>query len=58
MIAGDATWSVSTGLGACMASAVYEVRPFFHFFCFPMARCLLGQGSAALLLPRISRCFH
>jgi hypothetical protein len=25
---GDATWSVSTGLGACMAAAVYEVgRP-------------------------------
>ncbi len=26
--AGDATWSVSTGLGACIAGAVYEVgRP-------------------------------
>ncbi len=26
--AGDATWSVSTGLGACMAAGVYEVgRP-------------------------------
>lgn len=24
---GDATWSVSTGLGACLAAAVYEV-PF------------------------------
>ena len=28
MSAGDATWSVSTGLGACIAGAVYEVgRP-------------------------------
>lgn len=27
-VAGDATWSVSTGLGACLAAAVYEVgRP-------------------------------
>ncbi len=23
---GDATWSVSTGLGACLAAAVYEVH--------------------------------
>ena len=23
---GDATWSVSTGMGACLAAAVYEVR--------------------------------
>ena len=27
-VIGDATWSVSTGLGACMAAGVYEVgRP-------------------------------
>ncbi len=24
---GDSTWSVSTGIGACLAAAVYEARP-------------------------------
>ena len=54
---GDATWSVSTGLGACLSAAVYEVHPLTGlsfalawrgprctFVCCSCETCVVGKS--------------